>query len=161
MLPDNPVRPVNPIQGEKNKRVYLTGDVVRYHADSVENEFLCTLLAKEFGLPVPHCCMVRLDDIKALVVERFDRRYASAGSWIMRLPQEDVCRVLTVPSARKYESQGGPGIREIMYDLLGSANAEQNRYLVMKAPVLFWLLAATDGHAKNVSVFIEPEGRFA
>ena len=31
----------------------------------------------------------------------------------------------------------------------------------MKSQVLFWLLAATDGHAKNFSVFIEPEGRFA
>ena len=26
--------------------------------------------------------------------------------------------------------------------------------------MLFWLLAATDGHAKNFSVFIESEGRF-
>lgn len=129
-------------------------------SDSVENEFLCTLIAKEFGLPIPHCFMVHLDDIKALAVERFDRRYASDGSWIMRLPQEDFCQVLNVPSARKYENQGGPGIREIMNYLLGSANAEQDRYHFMKAQVLFWLLAATDGHAKNFSVFIEPEGRF-
>lgn len=129
-------------------------------SDSVENEFLCTLLAKEFGLSVPHCFMVHLDDIKALAVERFDRKYASDGSWIMRLPQEDFCQVLNVPSARKYENQGDPGIREIMNYLLGSANAEQDRYHFMKAQVLFWLLAATDGHAKNFSVFIEPEGRF-
>lgn len=65
-------------------------------SDSVENEFLCTLIAflctliaKEFGFPIPHCFMVRLDDTKTLAVERFDRRYASDGSWIMRLPQED------------------------------------------------------------------------
>lgn len=129
-------------------------------SQSVENEYLCTLIAKEFGLPVPHCFMMQVGQVKALAVERFDRRYAADRSWIMRLPQEDFCQVLNVPSARKYESHGGPGIADIMKTLLGSATPEQDRYLFMKSQVLFWLLAATDGHAKNFSVFIEPEGRF-
>ncbi|HGE8242776.1 TPA: type II toxin-antitoxin system HipA family toxin, partial [Aeromonas veronii] len=129
-------------------------------SQSVENEYLCTLIAKEFGLPVPHCFMMQVGQVKALAVERFDRRYATDRSWIMRLPQEDFCQVLNVPSARKYENHGGPGITDIMKTLLGSATPEQDRYLFMKSQVLFWLLAATDGHAKNFSVFIEPEGRF-
>ncbi|MGY4107667.1 type II toxin-antitoxin system HipA family toxin [Aeromonas encheleia] len=129
-------------------------------SQSVENEYLCTLIAKEFGLPVPHCFMMQVGQVKALAVERFDRRYAADHSWIMRLPQEDFCQVLNVPSARKYESHGGPGITDIMTILLGSATPEQDRYLFMKSQVLFWLLAATDGHAKNFSVFIELEGRF-
>lgn len=129
-------------------------------SQSVENEYLCTLIAKEFGLPVLHCFMMQVGQVKALAVERFDRRYAADRSWIMRLPQEDFCQVLNVPSARKYESHGGPGITDIMTILLGSTTPEQDRYLFMKSQVLFWLLAATDGHAKNFSVFIEPEGRF-
>ncbi|MGQ4868970.1 type II toxin-antitoxin system HipA family toxin [Aeromonas caviae] len=129
-------------------------------SQSVENEYICSLIAKEFGLPVPHCFMMQVGQVKALAVERFDRRYATDRSWIMRLPQEDFCQVLNVPSARKYESHGGPGITDIMKTLLGSATPEQDRYLFMKSQVLFWLLAATDGHAKNFSVFIEPEGRF-
>jgi serine/threonine-protein kinase HipA len=127
---------------------------------SVENEYLCTLIAKEFGLPVPHCFIMQAGKVKALVVERFDRRYATDRSWIMRLPQEDFCQVLNVPSARKYERHGGPGIADIMATLLGSATPEKDRYLFMKSQVLFWLLAATDGHAKNFSVFIKPEGGF-
>lgn len=129
-------------------------------SQSVENEYLCTLIAKEFGLPVPNCFMMQVGQVKALAVERFDRRYAADRSWIMRLPQEDFCQVLNVPSARKYESHGGPGITDIMKTLLGSVTPEQDRYLFMKSQVLFWLLAATDGHAKNFSVFIGPEGRF-
>ena len=129
-------------------------------SQSVENEYLCTLIAKALGLPVPHCFIMQVGKVKALAVERFDRRYATDRSWIMRLPQEDYCQVLNVPSARKYESHGGPGIADIMTTLLGSATPEQDRYLFMKSQVLFWLLAATDGHAKNFSVFIEPEGRF-
>jgi serine/threonine-protein kinase HipA len=76
----------------------------------------------------------------------------------MRLPQEDFCQVLNVPSARKYESHGGPGITDIK-TLLGSATPEQDRFLFMKSQVLFWLLAPPMA-MKNFSVFIEPEGRF-
>ncbi len=32
--------------------------------------------------------------------------------------------------------------------------------MFFKAQVLFWLLAAIDGHAKNSSIFIEPDGRY-
>ncbi|MGL4517375.1 MAG: hypothetical protein ACRCUH_11880 [Shewanella sp.] len=48
-----------------------------------------------------------------------------------------------MPSARKYENHGGPGIADIMTILLGYATSEQDRYLFMKSQVLFWLLAAT------------------
>ncbi|OAT28621.1 type II toxin-antitoxin system HipA family toxin [Proteus myxofaciens] len=129
-------------------------------SNSVENEYLCTLIAKAFELPVPHCSILQLKNIKALAVERFDRKYASDNSWIMRLPQEDFCQILNIPSALKYESEGGPGIIDIMNYLLGSSNADQDRFHFMKAQVLFWLLAATDVHAKNFSVFINQEGRF-
>ena len=57
-------------------------------SQSVENEYLCTLIAKEFGLPVPHCFMMQVGQVKALAVERFDRRYAADRSWIMRLPKK-------------------------------------------------------------------------
>ena len=30
----------------------------------------------------------------------------------------------------------------------------------LKSQILFWLIGATDGHAKNVSVFLGPGGRF-
>jgi serine/threonine-protein kinase HipA len=78
----------------------------------------------------------------------------------MRLPQEDFCQTLNIPSARKYENQDGPGISEIMYVLMGSLAPERDRRIFMKAQVLFWLLAATDGHAKNFSLFIRPEGKY-
>jgi serine/threonine-protein kinase HipA len=32
--------------------------------------------------------------------------------------------------------------------------------MFLKAVVVFWLLGATDGHAKNFSVFLSPGGRF-
>jgi|SRR5476651_968942 len=128
--------------------------------DSVENEWLCMLIAREFGFAMPDCQMITLGDAKVLSVARFDRRPAADGTWIMRLPQEDFCQVLNVPSARKYESDGGPGISDIMAVLLGSDNVEQDRETFMRCQVLFWLLAASDGHAKNFSVYIRPNGGY-
>ncbi len=40
--------------------------------------------------------------------------------------------------------------------LLGSQQAVQDRDVFFKSQILFWMLAAIDGHAKNFSVFIEP-----
>lgn len=129
-------------------------------SDSVENEYLCMKIAEAFGLTVAGCDMVKVGDIKALAVARFDRRLAVDGCWLMRLPQEDFCQVLNVPPAKKYESDGGPGIQAIMAQLLGSSTPERDRDSFMKAQVLFWLLGAIDGHAKNFSIFIDAGGGF-
>jgi serine/threonine-protein kinase HipA len=129
-------------------------------SDSVENEYLCMMIVREFGLDAPECSIIKVGDIKALAVERFDRKLSSDGSWIMRLPQEDFCQTLNIPAAKKYESHGGPGIEQIMPYLLGSMNSERDRVNFIKSQVLFWLLAATDGHAKNFSLFIEAGGGY-
>jgi len=129
-------------------------------SESVENEWLCHLIFKEFGLPVANMEMHTFQDSKALVVERFDRQWASDGSWIMRLPQEDFCQAIGTSPALKYESDGGPGIKDIMSLLQGSSTADNDRYIFMKSVFLFWVLGATDGHAKNFSIYLEPEGRY-
>jgi len=127
-------------------------------SESCENEWLCLKIAEAFGLPVCRAEVATFDDTRVLVVERFDRR--KLEGWIARLPQEDFCQVMGVSPNLKYESDGGPGIGAIMRRLLQSREASHDRALFFKSQVLFWLLAAIDGHAKNFSVFIEPEGRF-
>jgi len=122
--------------------------------DSVENEWLCHLILKTYGIPVADAEIATFEDVKVLVVERFDRRWADDRSWMIRLPQEDMCQALNTSPALKYESDGGPGMERIMTLLLGSANALADRHLFLKTQVLFWLLGAIDGHAKtSVSFF--------
>jgi serine/threonine-protein kinase HipA len=104
--------------------------------------------------------MSRNCDVKVLVVERFDRRWSSNGQWLMRLPQEDMCQALGVSPSLKYESDGGPGMAAIMHLLLGAKNADADREQFFRSQILFWLLAATDGHAKNFSIYLEPEGSY-
>lgn len=137
----------------------LVGNVRANMELSVENEWLCMQLLAAFGVPVANTTMGRFDGQRVLIVERFDRRLARDGTWWMRLPQEDMCQVFGLPPSRKYESDGGPGIVQIM-DLLRQSLEPQDRATFFKTQILFWMLAATDGHAKNFSVHIEQGGRF-
>lgn len=128
---------------------------------SVENEWLCMNLLAEFGLPVAQTAILNFGAQKVLGVERFDRRMHPSGQWIMRLPQEDFCQVLGVPSHLKYESDGGPGLADLAAVLRGSERAEADLTTLLSSQVLFWLMAAPDGHAKNFSIHLMPGGRYA
>ena len=128
-------------------------------SDSVENEYLCLKLMEAFGLRAANVEMAQFGDKKALVVERFDRRWTSEGR-LIRLPQEDCCQALSIVPTQKYQNEGGPGIPDIMDLLLGSDDPNKDRYDFFKTNVLFWLLGATDGHGKNFSVSLLPGGRF-
>ncbi|HEQ60743.1 MAG TPA: type II toxin-antitoxin system HipA family toxin [Firmicutes bacterium] len=129
-------------------------------SDSVENEWLCHLILKAYEIPVANAEIATFDDVKTLVVERFDRRWAENRSWIIRLPQEDMCQALGVPPALKYESDGGPGMERIMELLFGASEGLVDRERFMTLQVVFWLLGAIDGHAKNFSIFLLPGGAF-
>ncbi|NWC62613.1 type II toxin-antitoxin system HipA family toxin [Cedecea sp. P7760] len=128
-------------------------------SESCENEWLCLRIARAFGFPVANAELAVFGQKKVLVVERFDRRWSRDG-WLLRLPQEDFCQALGVAPALKYESHGGPGIADAMKLLLGSRVATQDREIFFKTQILFWMLAAIDGHGKNFSLFIEPESSF-
>lgn len=127
---------------------------------SVENEWLCAQIVQAYGLEVAPCRMSTFGQFKTLVVERFDRRLAEGHTHWLRLPQEDFCQATGTPPALKYENDGGPGIRKVMDILLTSERAAADRRDFMRSQVVFWLLAAIDGHAKNFSLFLLPAGAF-
>ncbi|MDY0037776.1 MAG: type II toxin-antitoxin system HipA family toxin [Zoogloea oleivorans] len=119
---------------------------------SVENEWLCAQILRAYGLPVAETTMASFAGQKVLVVERFDRRWSDDSAWIMRIPQEDMCQATGTPPGLKYESDGGPGIEKIMALLQGSRTSARDREQFLEAQILFWLLCAPDGHAKNFSL---------
>jgi len=123
---------------------------------SVENEWLCLKICKAYGMPTAEAEIADFEGVRALVVERFDREFEDHA--IFRLAQEDFCQVEGVPSHKKYENEGGPGIAKIMETLTKSDNPSNDKRFFMKSQVVFWLLAAIDGHAKNFSIFLVPGG---
>ncbi|MEA1910817.1 MAG: type II toxin-antitoxin system HipA family toxin, partial [Spirochaetota bacterium] len=127
---------------------------------SVENEWLCSRIMQGFGVETAETEIGKFGKQKVLIVKRFDRKQAASGDWLIRLPQEDMCQATGTPGGQKYEADGGPGIRNIMDLLLGSSQSKKDRITFFKVQVLFWMLGAIDGHAKNFSIFLEPGGRF-
>jgi serine/threonine-protein kinase HipA len=128
-------------------------------SDSVENEHLCLELGVALGLPVAKSRIIDFAGKRVLAIERFDRIWTKDGR-LLRVPQEDCCQALSVPPSRKYESEGGPGMKEISALLKGSDIPGADQKTFFKAQVVYWLLGATDGHAKNFSVHLSPGSRF-
>ncbi len=128
-------------------------------SNSVENEFYCLKLLGAFGLPVNSAEIVKFGAHPVLVVERFDRKWTFPDR-VMRLPQEDCCQALSFPPGQKYQNLGGPGLVNILNLLKGADFPWEDQRTFLKAQVLFWLIGATDGHAKNFSIFLGPRGRF-
>jgi serine/threonine-protein kinase HipA len=153
----------------------LVGNMRADMTDSVENEWLCSRILSALGFDVASTAMATLGDTTVLVVTRFDRRWQGIepgaeqkarfkpprGAWIARLPQEDFCQALGVAPDRKYQSDGGPSVADCLQVLARSEHAADDRATFALAQLAFWLMAATDGHAKNFSIHHHRGGRFA
>jgi serine/threonine-protein kinase HipA len=125
---------------------------------SVDNEWLCLSLLRAYGLPTTEASIASFGSQRVLVVDRFDRRLA--GGRFLRLPQEDFCQATGTSPLVKYENDGGPGLRKLFALLQQSRNAQADMRTLMASQVLFWLLRAPDGHAKNFSIHLLPGGAF-
>jgi serine/threonine-protein kinase HipA len=129
-------------------------------SNSVENEHYCLKLLEGCGLRVAHTEIAMFGKRKVLVVERFDRLWRKRNTELLRLPQEDCCQALSYPSSQKYQNQGGPGAADILNLLKQSDYPARDQLEFLKGLIVFWLIGATDGHAKNFSIFLRPGGRF-
>lgn len=138
----------------------LVGNMRADMSSSVENEWLCSRILAAYGVPVAACTMGKFGEYKVLIVERFDRVLHSSGKYWLRLVQEDLCQATATPSYKKYEADGGPGTLGIARILQSSTQRDQDLMTLFKAQLLFWMLAATDGHAKNFSIRILAGGRY-
>ncbi len=128
---------------------------------SVDNEWLCLRLFKEYGLPTANARIETFGSQRVLVVERFDRTLSSSGTQLFRLIQEDFCQATGTSPLVKYENEGGPGLQQIFTLVQQSQRAKEDMRTLMASQLLFWMMRAPDGHAKNFSIqLLAGEGRF-
>jgi len=128
-------------------------------SNSVENEFYCLKLLEVFGIETAKIEIETFKGQKVLIVERFDR-IKLENDIILRLPQEDMCQALGYPPSQKYQNMGGPTLVNILKFLSASEVPYQDQQTVFKCQILFWLIGAIDGHAKNFSIFLRPNNGF-
>lgn len=139
----------------------LVGNMRFDMSDSVENEWVCSKIIQAFDLPAAESDIKQFSSQKSLVVKRFDRKFSDDNSFIIRLPQEDFCQATGKSPDFKYEKDGGPGISNCLDILERGSSPFEDKRIFIKAQLAFWLLAATDGHAKNFSIFLQSGGSYA
>ncbi|BBB61958.1 hypothetical protein UNDKW_3685 [Undibacterium sp. KW1] len=137
----------------------LIGGMRADMSGSIENEWVCMRIMATLGFDVAKAEIARFGTQKVLVVERFDRKWIGQD-WIARLPQEDFCQASGVAPDNKYETDGGPGMAQCLHILEGSVSAAKDKLNFVLMNLAFWLLAATDGHAKNFSIALLAGGEY-
>jgi serine/threonine-protein kinase HipA len=118
------------------------------------NEHLCLDAARRAGLLAARSKVARFGDETAVVVARYDR---VLDGDVQRVHQEDVCQALSVPPARKYQSEGGPGVGDVsklLREVMLPGIAEEATWRFADALIWNWLIAGTDAHAKNYSLLL-------
>jgi serine/threonine-protein kinase HipA len=122
--------------------------------DTVANEAFCLRLGAELDTRRAGLRTVEAEPIvrrgrEALLVRRYDR--ADDGQALRRLHQEDLCQALGVPTARKYEAEGGPGVADCVAVLRDAASGRAVAGFVDQL-VLSFLVGSHDAHGKNFSL---------
>ncbi len=122
------------------------------------NEFIVTRLAEECGFKVPRVELKYFEDKLAFISYRYDRTIE--GGKLLRLHQEDMCQALSIPPEKKYETDGGPGIGDVvkLIELHSSFPLLDIRefYRIL---VFNYIVGNCDSHAKNYSFLYDREGR--
>lgn len=134
------------------------------------NEHFCMSLAQKLGLDVPRSFLLSVPE-RLYAVERFDRIFANAvvmekgeqafelqGEAVHRLHQIDVCQLLGLPPAQKYEepeydTPPGPGIAQVV-EALAQATGQK---IAIRRAIIDWvvfnfLIGNSDSHAKNIAL---------
>ncbi len=136
-----------------------SGHLTERLRDSIAvNEHLSQTAAATLGLNAARTSLELFEDEAVLVVERFDRE--TSGHEVRRLHFEDLCAALGVPTAQKYQQDGGPGPEDIL-GLLRQENRNDTPAFFLS---LFYnaLIGNTDGHAKNYGLLLDgPRPRLA
>ncbi len=123
---------------------------------TVENEAFCMSLAQKINLPVPPSQI--LSRAQIYMVKRYDRHEDEHGS-LIRLHQEDFCQAMGCRDDQKYESEGGPSLKDCFSLVVNNSSQP----LIDKKNLLQWtffnyFIGNCDAHAKNLSALISPDG---
>jgi serine/threonine-protein kinase HipA len=128
--------------------------------DTVANEAFCLALGRELGIDTVLATPRVADGRQFLLVARYDRRETEHGT--ERLHQEDICQALSVPSDRKYQAAGGPGMGDC-FALVRTATAVPARETIRLLDdfALNFIVGNHDAHGKNFSLLYVPDMRTA
>jgi serine/threonine-protein kinase HipA len=123
---------------------------------TVANEALCPAIGRLLGIDVVLSSPRRVLEREFLLVERYDRVLGEEG--VRRLHQEDFCQALGIPSRRKYQSEGGPGLVDCFALVRRAVSVPAREVLALLDDVMLsFLVGNHDAHGKNYSLLYLPD----
>ncbi|MEE9451685.1 MAG: type II toxin-antitoxin system HipA family toxin [Gammaproteobacteria bacterium] len=122
----------------------------------VSNELLCLDLAKSIGIPTVLATTGFANDIEYLLVERYDRIKDDKEKYPIRRHQEDFCQALGIPPERKYQSEGGPSLKDCFTLLREASSLPAIDLQNLLNTVIFNVIVGNhDAHGKNFSLLFD------
>ena len=122
--------------------------IPRYE-QSIENEYICMKTAQEIGLDVASVEIRKINDLKFLLVKRFDREIKD--NKIKRILQEDFAQSLGIQSRNKYDIT----FKDCLNVLNQLKPPAIQKIKFIKQVVFNYLIGNTDAHGKNFSIFLD------
>ncbi len=126
----------------------LKPEVARYPTMIFDEEYGARI-ARALGLAEYETWIDEFGDIRALVIERYDR---SADAPTGRVHQEDMCQALGIPRTQKYQEQGGAATLDRIHALVRSQADRLSVERLAKTVVLAVAIGNVDLHAKNLAL---------
>ena len=124
--------------------------------NSPYNEYFCMKLAKRVGLNVPKVDVI-VGKFPLYWVERFDRERRDGV--VERIHQQDFCQALGLTSHKKYQREGGPGLKD-QYRIIKEHSNTPGRDVIQFFRWLWFniLIGNNDCHSKNLALLTTPSG---
>mgnify|MGYP003651571622 CR=1 FL=1 len=131
------------------------------------NELFTMLLAGEAGINVPSVEIRAYGDVRAFVIDRFDRRVVSDNSRVLRRHVIDGCQATNLPPSYKYERQFGDegdgiyirdGVSFPKLFAVQTANSAAYQTQLVRWMTFNILVRNYDAHGKNISFFVDKNG---
>ena len=127
----------------------------------VPNEHCCMTLARALGIPAAETQIVMVGDIPCLLATRYDRVTEEATGKVRRIHQEDFCQALGRPPEQKYQSEGGPLVRDVICLLRSGWSTSPARDILHFIDLVIFnaIIGNADAHGKNYSMLYNGPSR--
>ena len=118
--------------------------------ETIENEFICIKSAEKLGIKVPAIKIGYANKTKYFLIQRYDREVID--NKIKRIHQEDFCQASNIPSAYKYQAEGGVDFKRCFEILRATSQPAVAINQFIQLMIFNYLIGNNDAHGKNFSI---------
>lgn len=129
---------------------HILKPAIQGFVETIENEYICLKSAEKIGISIPKIEIGKANNTKYFLIERYDREIKDGK--IKRIHQEDFCQASNIPSAYKYQSEGGVDFKRCIEILKSTTKPAVAIKQFVEMMIFNYLIGNNDAHGKNFSI---------